>query len=150
LKSVIPDMETIRILEKPEDKHRYLSLRYRNGQEVPSWGASGGTLRLLALTLPAYLPDFSGVYLIEEPESGMHPRAVRSVFRALSSVSPAQILLTTYSPVILSEAELPQVICFAKTDGGATDVIPGNEHPALKEWRGKEKLGVLFADGVLG
>ena len=39
----------------------HLMLRYRGGLEVPSWVASDGTLRFLALTLPAYLPDMRGV-----------------------------------------------------------------------------------------
>jgi hypothetical protein len=32
-------------------------IRYKNGIEVPSWALSDGTLRLLALTLLAYVPD---------------------------------------------------------------------------------------------
>jgi predicted ATPase len=104
----------------------------------------------LALTLPAYRSDFRGVYLLEEPDYGLHPRAVRAVFQSLSSVPSAQILVVTYSPVILSAAEPHQVVCFAKTEGGSTDVIAGNEHPALRQWRGEKNLGVLYADGVLG
>jgi hypothetical protein len=150
LKTAIPDLETVRTIERSEDKHRYLVIRYQSGLEVPSWGCSDGTLKLLALTLPAYLPGFSGIYLIEEPENGIHPRAVRTLFQSLSSVSGAQILLATHSPIILSAAEPHQVLCFAKTPGGATDVISGSEHPALREWRGGQNLGLLFADGVLG
>ncbi len=150
LKTALPDMETLRTIERPEDKHCYLVIRYRNGLEVPSWSASHGTLRLLALTLPAFLPEFSGVYLVEEPENGIHPRAVKTLFQSLSSVSKAQILVTTHSPVVLSAAEPRQVLCFAKTQGGATDVIAGHEHPVLKEWQGERNLGVLFAEGVLG
>ncbi len=82
--------------------------------------ASDGTLRLLALTLPAYLPDFSGVYLIEEPENGIHPRAVETVYQSLSSVYGAQILVATHSPVLLSMVDAKNVLCFAKTPEGAT------------------------------
>ncbi len=137
-------------IERPDDRHRYLEIEYDGGLVVPSWVASDGTLRLLALTLPAYLRDFSGVYLIEEPENGIHPRAVETMFQSLSSVYDAQVLLATHSPVILSIAEANEVLCFAKTLEGATDIVPGSEHPALKEWRGETNLGVLFAGGVLG
>jgi hypothetical protein len=150
LKTALPDLETVSSVERTEDKHRHLLIRYQNGLEVPSWGASHGTLRLLAFTLPAFLPNFSGVYLVEEPENGIHPRAVKTLFQSLSSVANAQILMTTHSPVVLSAAESQQVLCFAKTDGGATDVIAGNEHPVLKDWQGKKNLGILFANGVLG
>ena len=112
--------------------------------------ASDGTLRLLALTLPAYLGDFSGIYLIEEPENGIHPRAVETMYQSLSSVYDAQILVATHSPVILSIAEPSQVLCFAKSEMEATDIVLGSEHPALRDWRGETNLGTLFAAGVLG
>jgi predicted ATPase len=112
--------------------------------------ASDGALRLLALTLPAYLDDFRGIYLIEEPENGIHPRAVETMCQSLSSVYEAQILLATHSPVILSVVEPEDVLCFAKTVAGATDIVAGNQHPKLRDWRHEENLGVLFAGGVLG
>lgn len=150
LTTALPDIENIRTIERPDDKHRYLTLCYRGGLEVPSWMASDGTLRLLALTLPAYLPEFTGVYLIEEPENGIHPRAVETMFQSLSSVYDAQILLASHSPVILSMVDADKVLCFAKTSEGATDIVSGSKHPALKEWKGETSLGVLFAGGVLG
>jgi len=111
--------------------------------------ASDGTLRLLALTLPAYIPELSGVYLIEEPENGIHPRAAETVFQSLSSVYDTQILLATHSPVILSMVDPEQVLCFAKTSDGATDIVSGKDHPNLRNWKGETSLGVLFAAGVL-
>lgn len=150
LRTALPDLQGIRTVERPDDKHRYLVLIYDGGLEVPSWLASDGTLRLLTLTLPAYLPDFKGVYLIEEPENGIHPRAVETMFQSLSSVYDAQLLLATHSPVILSIVKPEDVLCFAKSAEGATDIVAGNEHPALKKWRGETNLGTLFASGVLG
>jgi len=150
LQTALPYLENIRVLERAEDKHRYLMLRYREGLEVPSWMASDGTLRLLALTLPAYLPDLTGVYLIEEPENGIHPRAVDTAYQSLSSVYGAQVLLATHSPVILSMVEAEKVLCFAKTPTGETDIVRGIDHPNLKEWKGEVNLGTLFAGGVLG
>ncbi len=150
VQTALPDIEDIQTVERPDDRHRYLKIRYRGGFEVPSWMVSDGTLRLLALTLPAYLPDFTGVYLIEEPENGIHPGAVESVFQSLSSVYSAQILLATHSPVILSLAKAEEVLCFKKTEAGATDIVLGSKHPALRDWRGQPNLSILFASGVLG
>ncbi len=150
VRTALPDLTGLRVIEREDDKHRYLVLQYEAGLEVPSWMASDGTLRLLALTLPAYLPDLRGVFLIEEPENGIHPKAVETVFQSLSSTYGAQVLLATHSPVILSIVEPKQVLCFAKTADGASDIVSGNEHPALRDWRGETNLGVLFAGGVLG
>ncbi|MBW7905713.1 MAG: ATP-binding protein [Phycisphaerae bacterium] len=150
LRTALPDVTSIRTIERPEDKHRYLEIEYQPGFRVPSWMVSDGTLRLLALTLPAYLPGFSGVHLVEEPENGIHPRAVETMFQSLSSVYGAQMLLATHSPVVLSLVQADKVLCFAKTEDGATDIVRGDRHPRLKQWRGEENLGVLFAGGVLG
>ena len=150
LQTALPDIDNIKTIEREDDRHRYLVIKYKNGLEVPSWVASDGTLRLLALTLPAYLPDLKGIYLIEEPENGIHPRAVETVFQSLVSVYDAQILMATHSPVILGISDAKDVLCFAKTQEGATDIVAGNLHPALAQWRGEANLGVLFAAGVLG
>lgn len=150
LKTALPDLEGIKIIERPEDKHKYIVLCYRGGFEIPSWMASDGTLRLLALTLPAYLQDFSGVYLIEEPENGIHPRAVETMFQSLSSIYNGQILMATHSPIILSMSKPEQVLCFAKTPDGATDIISGDKHPALRDWKGSPNLSVMYAGGILG
>jgi len=150
VKTALPDLAGVRVIEREDDKHRYLVLQYEGGLEVPSWMASDGTLRLLALTLPAYLPELGGVFLIEEPENGIHPKAVETVFQSLSSTYGAQVLLATHSPVILSVVEPNHVLCFAKTGDGASDIVSGDEHPALRDWRGETNLGVLFAGGVLG
>lgn len=150
LQTALDDLEDIRTIIRPEDRHRYLVIRFKNGLEIPSWMASDGTLRLLALTLLAYLPDISGIYLIEEPENGIHPSAVETVYQSLSSVYDAQILLATHSPVILGLAQPHELLCFVKNSAGATNIIKGDQHPALKHWLGETNLGVLFAGGVLG
>lgn len=150
LQVVLPDLSSISTKERREDRHRYLTLKYANGLEAPSWVVSDGTLRLLALTLLAYVPSLSGVYLIEEPENGIHPRAVEAVVQSLSSVYGAQVLCATHSPVILSMARADQVLCFGRDADGATDIVRGTEHPKLKKWKGEVDLGTLFASGVLG
>lgn len=105
---------------------------------------------MLALTLPAFLPQFEGIYLIEEPENGIHPMAMETVYQALRSVYNAQILLATHSPVILSCAEAKEVLCFKKDDRGATDVVSGPDHPALRTWQDNLNMSDLYASGVLG
>ena len=118
VRTALPDLESIRTVERADDRHRYLVLVYRGGLEVPSWMASDGTLRLLALTLPAYLEDFRGIYLIEEPENGIHPRAIQTMHQSLSSVYDAQILLATHSPVILSVVAAQGRALFCQDNGG--------------------------------
>lgn len=150
VRTALEDIKDVDSVERPEDKHRYLVIEYMNGAKVPSWLASDGTLRLLTLTIPAYLPNIEGTFLIEEPENGIHPRAIETVLQSLSSIYKSQVLLATHSPVALNMLEPCDVLCFAKDANGATDIISGDRHPALREWKkGEPDLGVLFASGIL-
>ena len=104
---------------------------------------------LLALTLLAYAPDFNGVYLIEEPENGVHPAAVQAIYESLSSVYEGQVLIASHSPVLLSLAKPEQLLCFIKASDG-TQIVRGSEHQALRDWQGEVSLGTLAASGILG
>ena len=160
IRTVLPDIEAIRVVEREDDRHAYLMLRYREGVEVPSWMTSDGTLRLLALTLLAYLPTGSAsshrrfvnsdLFLVEEPENGVHPMALDVIYDSLTSVYDGQVLVATHSPVFLKLAKPDEVLCFAKNEGGATDIVRGDGHPLLRNWQGSVDMDLLFATGVIG
>jgi len=150
VRTSLPHIRDIDTVERPEDLHRYLRITYDTGLAAPSWTVSDGTLRMLALTLLAYLDVDHRVYLIEEPENGIHPQAVETIFQSLSSTYSSQILCATHSPVFLALAEPDQVLCFALSQRGDADVVSGSHHPALSAWKRDADLGTLFATGVLG
>ena len=106
---------------------------------------------MLALTLLAYMDlPRPGIYLIEEPENGIHPKAIEAVFTSLASVYHSQILFATHSSLFLDLTKREQLLCFAKNPSGAIDIVPGNHHPALQQWKGQIFLSTLYASGVLG
>lgn len=146
--TALPDLEDLRVVERPDDRHAYLMLRYRNGVTAPSWTASDGTLRLLALTLPAYLDARDRVYLFEEPENGIHPLAVECIFQSLHSIYDSQVLLSTHSSLVLHDAKPEQVLVFAKDPEGATDIVRGSDHPLMRDWLDAPYLDALFSAGV--
>jgi len=132
VQTVLPDIEAIHVYERPEDRHLYLAIRYTTTTEpVPSWLVSDGTLRLLALTLLPYLPDEPRIYLIEEPENGIHPKAIEGVFQSLSSVYRGQVLIATHAPLFLGLTNPSQLLVFAKDESGAVHIVHGHQHPAL-------------------
>jgi len=150
VRTALEDIKDIDTIELPENKHRYLTIEYMNGAKVPSWLVSDGTLRLLTLTIPAYLQGLDGVFLIEEPENGIHPIALETVLQSLSSIYKSQVLIATHSPIALNMLEPRDILCFAKDASGATDIISGDRHPALRKWKqGEPDLGVRFASGIL-
>ena len=149
LRTALPDLESVETVEM-EDRSCYVSLRYRNGLKAPSWALSDGTLRMLGLTVIPYVTEPGRVYLIEEPENGIHPAALEAVFQSLTSVYDGQVLVATHSPVMVSMTGLDQLLCFAKSGEGAVDVVSGTQHPRLRDWHQEVSLGTYLAGGVLG
>jgi len=149
VQEAFPDIDRIGTKELEKNGPRYIMLYFKNGMEIPSWLMASGSLRFLALTLLAYIPNLSGIYLIEEPENGIHPQAIETVYRSLSSIYNSQVLLTTHSPAIINLAKPKEIILFTKDEHGLINVAPCNEHPKLREWKGVPDLGTLFASGML-
>lgn len=149
VRTTLGDVRTIDTVVRDDDRHCYLRVTYDNGAAVASWGLSDGTLRLLALTILPYLQDTRGGYLIEEPENGIHPQAVQTVYDSLSSAYNSQVLVATHSPVFLSAARPEELLCFAKDTSGRTAIIKGSDHPRLEQWQRDIDLGTIFAGGVL-
>ncbi len=151
LKTALPNLEAVDTRIREDDMHCYLVLKYKNGMKARSKILSDGTLRLLALTIIPYLnyPDKS-VFLIEEPENGIHPGALEDVYKSLSSCYNIQVLAATHSPMFLNQTKPGSVLCFAMDKNGATDIVRGDRHPKLKKWKEGVSLGDLFAGGVLG
>lgn len=149
IQMALPSISKIEAKKRIDDSYCYLDVTYNNGMKVPSSGLSHGTLHILALTIIPYLRNAPKIITLEEPENGIHPKAIDAVLEALKLTSETQIWLSTHSPVVLANTELNQIISMRFNNEGATDVTKGNEHPRLKEWKGEVDLGSLFAAGVL-
>ena len=150
VQTTLEEIRGIRVIDREDNRHAHLALQYGAEVEIPSWTASDGTLRFLALTLIPYLEETDNIYLLEEPENGIHPLALQAVYDSLASAYESQTLIATHSPVFLSLARPHDILCFAKDRQGATDIIRGNDHPMLRDWQDTQDLSLLFATGVIG
>jgi predicted ATPase len=146
----LPQVEALRAIEREEDHHAYLVVVYQGSYEVTSSRLSDGTLRILALTILPYLAKPPAVLVTEEPENGVHPRAMEAILQALTSLYDSQVWISTHSPVVLAQTEVSHVLCARIGIDGAVEVLAGTQHPRLQDWQGELDLGSLFAAGVLG
>ncbi|MFO1182343.1 MAG: AAA family ATPase [Ottowia sp.] len=150
VQTALPQIVDIDVREREDDHHAYFVVSYRGDFKVPSAGLSEGTLRILTLTLLPYLSKQPAILVTEEPENGIHPRAIEAVLQSLSSLYDSQVWVSSHSPVVLARAQLDQLLCARLASEGGVEMVPGTEHPRLQEWRGGIDLGSLFAAGVLG
>ncbi len=149
----VEGLEAIETWERPEDKHVVLRARFAgtHREPVPSWLLSDGTLRLMALCLLAYAEreGQSGLYLIEEPENGLHPLAIQAVFDALSQMHTMQVFIATHSPVFLASTTMDQALVFRRSPNGTSQILRGAEVEAMKAWQHNVRLSEVFSTGVL-
>ncbi len=149
LQTILSDLESVDVATREVDRHQYLVLHYASGLRAPSWLVSDGTLRILALTLLAYVETRDRLFLVEEPENGLHPKALEPVFQSLSSVYEGQVLIATHNVVLLGLATPEDILVFSRTPSGAADIVAGPDHPRLRDWKGEVDIGTLLASGIL-
>ncbi|CAK0762274.1 ATPase_AAA_core domain-containing protein [Gammaproteobacteria bacterium] len=150
VKTALPQITDIDIRVREDDHHAYFIVTYLGGYKVPLSGLSDGTLRILTLTLLPSLRRPPSILMTEEPEDGIHPRAIEAVLQSLSSLYDSQVLISSHSPVVLAKSRLDQILCARQEKNRGVILVAGIDHPRLQEWRGEIDLGSLFAAGVLG
>ncbi len=146
----LPQVTKIEPKEREEDHHAYFRVTYNDRYTVTSSGLSDGTLRILALTLLPYLPRAPQLLVVEEPENGIHPRAIEAVLQGLASMHDSQVLVSSHSPIVIAQVPVEQLLAARVERDGAVVLVPGPQHPRLVDWKGEVDLGTLFAAGVLG
>lgn len=144
----LPNIDNVIARKREDDGYCYLVVTYKNGIEVPSTSLSHGTLHILALTIIPFVEDSPNILTLEEPENGIHPKAIHAVLEALSLTKNTQLWMSTHSPIVLANTELESIITMRINDEGETEVVKGADHPRLKNWKGEVDLGTLFAAGV--
>ena len=150
VRTALPRITSITIQERQDDRYVYFQVRYNDDYDVPASGLSEGTLRLLALTLLPYLNITPSILATEEPENGVHPRAIEALLLSLRSLYESQVWISTHSPVVLASTPIESVLLSQADDEGVASIVAGGEHKRLVEWKGSIDIGSLFAAGALG
>lgn len=112
-------LQTVTVASEPYTGDCFLVATFEDGFSIPAWLFSDGMLRVMALTVLAYLPSI-GLYLIEAVENGIAPSMLEPVYQSLSStdlVRNGQILCTSYSPEFLILLRDHEKLDFSGEDG---------------------------------
>ena len=112
---------------------------------------SDGALRFLALATlllqPAKLRP--SVILLDEPELGLHPRAITMLCSLISSVATeTQVVLTTQSPFLVDHFEPEDVVAVDRVGGSSVFTRLPTER--LEAWLEDYSLGDLWIKNELG
>ena len=153
-------VETIRLIAPYfddfifEPEYGRLLLRWRETGSEVAFGASqisDGTLRAIALVTlllqpPKRLPP---ILVIDEPELGLHPFAIRIIAGAIKAASvDHQCLIATQSAPLLNEFEAGSVLVVERPTRGS--IFRRLDGESLASWLEDYGLGELWGMNLLG
>ena len=113
--------------------------------------ASDGTLRVMALVALLLQPvdSLPRVLILDEPELGLHPFAVKVIAGLLRSASEhVQVLLSTQSTAFIDQFEPAEIVVVDRAQ--RESLFHRLDPDALKDWLDEYSLSALWEKNVLG
>jgi predicted ATPase len=106
------------------------------------------TLGLLTMTMEYSAKDEEPLFLVDEFERGLHPRALGelvSQLRRLSRESNVQILATSHSPYLVDALEPDEVRLTGLLDDGTATICNLTDHPDFERWKEEMSPGEFWS-----
>ncbi|WAR46292.1 AAA family ATPase [Methylomonas rapida] len=114
-----------------------------------AYSLSDGTIRFICLATLLLQPSPPALILMDEPELGLHPFAIRILAEMIEAASKrVQVILATQSVTLLNNFE-PKSVIVAENDGLKTTFNRLDEEK-LKHWLDEFSIGELWEKNVLG
>lgn len=114
-----------------------------------AYSLSDGTLRFICLATLLLQPNPPALILLDEPELGLHPAAIRMLAEMLEAASKrVQVLLATQSVTLLNNFA-PKDVIVAENDGKQTTFKRIDEEK-LQHWLDEFSIGELWEKNVIG
>lgn len=111
---------------------------------------SDGTLRFLCLMAICYNPNRGSVVCIDEPELGLHPDMILTLYEAIQHASKtSQVIISTHSAQLLDCFDLEDIRVFEKNEKNETEVLTYSSEK-FKDWFDTYTVGQLWRNGHLG
>ncbi len=127
-----------------------MAITLTDGSRVGAKGMSEGLLYYLGFAALRHLTG-SRLFLVEEPENGLHPSRIADVVRGLREMSKtAQVLIATHSPLVVNELRGDEISVVTRPPALGTQTVllkdvPGFEEASKVYLPGE--LWVSYADG---
>lgn len=112
LNEFLPNFTDVFVDDDKANKQFIIKLRGEDGREFTSRVLSEGTLRILALCIFDYDPQYRGLLCFEEPENGIHPFRISTMAKLLKNLTInfkeefmplRQVIVNTHSPWLVGE-----------------------------------------------
>jgi predicted ATPase len=156
LGSIVPEVRSLP-LRTTEGGQKFLAIQESYSPvAVPSFAASEGLLRSLAILAALHDPRRPRFFAFEEPENGVHPRRLEQIVECMRLATQAtsthpqrQIVLATHSPYLLDKVRPEEVLVVTRDEGG-TKIGPVANIGSVKSLLEDAPLGELWHRGTIG
>jgi predicted ATPase len=149
VKKFFPTIQNIRV-PTVENNAVVLQVRLIDNTLVPAEALSEGLLYFLAFTALRHLAE-SRLFLIEEPENGLHPARIGEVMDTLREIAKtSQVIIATHSPLVVNELEGHEVSVVTRDPEQGTRAILLKDVPDFADASKVYRLGefwVSYCDG---
>ena len=135
--------------KKGDAEHVRLDWRQR-GSTFPyqPWHLSDGTIRFIALVTALLQPSPPSTLVVDEPELGLHPAALRVLAAVMHEASAAtQLVVSTQSPLLVDHFEADDVVVVRRS--GAESLFERQSAADLERWLDEYTLGELMLKNVV-
>ena len=120
---------------------------------TPAGRLSDGTLKFLCLlTVLCNTESTPGLVCIDEPETGLHPDAVRLLARVIREASKrTQFVIATHSDALVDEfSDTPEAVVVCESNAREGTQFQRLSRKKLKMWLKDYGLGELWRKGTIG
>ena len=157
VKRVMPGFEDFRLEPDMLDNRKIMLNWSEKGSEMAfgPYHLSDGSLRMMALTTLLMQPKelMPPLIIIDEPELGLHPSAIKLLAGLVRSASAhVQIILSTQSKRLVDEFPLENLIPVDRSSqaGPLESVFQHLDHASLSEWLDEYSTGDMWEHNLIG
>ena len=128
-------------LNNVSTSHKEMAVTLTDGTRHTAKAMSEGLLYYLGFVALRYIAG-SGLFLVEEPENGLHPARIGEVVGVLREISKtSQVIVATHSPFVLNELEGDEISVVTR------DPVSGTKVSLLKDVPGFADASKVYLPG---
>lgn len=119
--------------------------------DYPFWPSqlSDGSIRFICLATALLQPDPPSTIIIDEPELGLHPHAIRLLGGLIRAATKRmQVIVATQSIPLVNEFSVDDLIVVERKDGAS--VFRRHSEADFKQWLEEYSVGELWDKNLLG
>jgi predicted ATPase len=150
-RSVAPFFDDFLLAPQQLGPKTKVALSWRTkGSDYPMqpYHLSDGSIRFICLATALLQPNPPSAIIIDEPELGLHPEAIRILGELIKDAAKrTQLIIATQSPLLLDQFAIEDIVVVNRSEGQST--FERLKYADFTEWLKNYSVGELWAKNVI-